>query len=72
MIKNIFRRRPFLVTRWRLWLSPQVSIRRHQVRFIKAVESLPDGRCRVQIVDEQDREYWVRLTDKQLRRISGW
>lgn len=54
-------RRPFLVTPWAIWIKPRLKIRYRNIRFYKEHGTDEAGRAILQVVDELDREYWVRL-----------
>lgn len=61
------KRRPLLALPWTIWLKPGVTIHKRAVLFVKEHGIDAQGRIRVQIVDDFDREYWLRLTRWQYR-----
>ena len=63
----MFKRRPFLVTPFSIWLKPRLKIRYRDILFYIEHEIDEQGRIHLQLVDEMDRAYWVRLTPKQYR-----
>jgi len=66
----MFNRRPFLVTPWSVWINPHLKIRYRFIKFYLEHGMDDQGRIRTQIVDEIDREYWVRLKPWQHRMLS--
>ncbi len=66
----MFKRRPLLVTPFSIWLKPRLKIRYRDILFYIEHETDEQGRIRLQLVDEMDRAYWVRLTPKQYRIFS--
>ena len=61
----MIKRRPLLLTPWTIWVKPRLKIRYHDIRFHLEHGTDDQGRIRVQIVDESDREYWLRMTPWQ-------
>lgn len=56
-----------LVTPWALWIKPHLKIKYIDIRFYKEHGTDEQGRIRLLIVDEMDREYWTRLKPWQYR-----
>ena len=52
----MLKKRPLLITPFSLWVKPGLKI-----RFFLEHGADEAGRMQLQIVDELDREYWVRL-----------
>lgn len=53
--------RPFLVTPWAIYIKPRLKVSYDTIwHFIEHGQD-EQGRQRIQIIDDQDREYWVRL-----------
>lgn len=62
---RLFNRRPFLITPWSIWIKPRLKI-----PFIAVWAALyrgedEQGRIRVELIDDFDRVYWLRLTPRQ-------
>jgi hypothetical protein len=55
------------VTPWAIWIKPRLKIRYRFIKFYLEHGTDEQGRVRVQIVDEIDRDYWVRLKPNQYR-----
>lgn len=66
----MFKRRPLFVTPFSIWLKPGLKIKCTDILFHLEHETDEQGRIRLQLVDEMDRAYWVRLTPKQYRIFS--
>jgi len=63
----MLKRRPLLVTPFSIWIKPRLKIRYIDVRFFKEHGADETGRIRIQLVDDIDREYWIRLKPFQYR-----
>lgn len=61
----MLKKRPFLVTPFSLWVKPRLKIPYRNIRFFLEHGTDEQGRIRLQVVDELDREYWTRLTRLQ-------
>lgn len=61
----MLKKRPFMVTPWAIWIKPRLKVKYIDIRFYKEHGTDEQGRQRLQIVDELDREYWTRLTRLQ-------
>lgn len=71
-MRNLLHRRPLLVLPWKIVVKPRFVIRRRNVDLVRLLEDLPDGRIRVEITDQFDRMYWVRLTRRQAWMVERW
>lgn len=61
----MLKKRPFMVTPWAIWIKPRLKLRYRYIKFYREHGTDEAGRIRLQIVDELDREYWVRLKPRQ-------
>lgn len=61
-------RRPLLVTPWSIWIKPGLQLKYRDIWHINELEKV-EGKTRLHILDEMDREYWVRVTPFQLKVI---
>jgi hypothetical protein len=57
----MLKRRPLLVTPWAIWIKLRLRIPYCTIRLYVEHGEDERGRTRMQIIDEFDREYWVRL-----------
>ena len=65
----MIRRRPMLVTPWSIWIKPRLRVKYIDIRFWKDLGMDENGKQKVQLVDELDREYFVRLSPRQYRML---
>ena len=63
---SMFKRRPFLVTPWAIWINPRLKLRCRYIKFWLDMGTDDRGRTIVKIVDEIDRDYWVRMSPRQM------
>lgn len=63
---------PLAVTWFAVWLSPFNRIRYSYIKFYQSHGIQDDGHILVEIVDEIDRQYFISMTDRQLRRLERW
>ena len=57
----MLKKRPLLITPFSLWIKPRLKIRFRDIRLFLEHGTDEQGRAILQVVDELDREYWVRL-----------
>lgn len=69
-IKLSRHRRPLYVTPWGIRIKWGLKIPYNHIAFYKDHGTDEQGRQRIQIVDEMDREYWVRLSRFQYRLFA--
>jgi hypothetical protein len=63
----MIKRRPLAVTPWFIWIKPRLKVRYIDIRFHREHGKDDQGKIRVQIVDDFDREYWIRLSPLRYR-----
>lgn len=63
----MLKKRPFLVTLWAIWIKPRLKIRYIDIRFHREHGKDDQGKILLQIVDDFDREYWVRMSPWRYR-----
>lgn len=61
----MIKRRPMMLTPFAIWIKPRLKIRYRYIKFYLEHGTDEQGRIRIQIVDEIDRDYWVRLNRRQ-------
>ncbi len=72
----MLKRRPFLVTPLAIWVNPRLKLRCRFIRLWLDMGTDDPGRTIAKIVDDLDRDYWVRMTPRhkmicQLHMRSG-
>lgn len=66
MVISFLSRRPFLVTPWSIWIKPGLKLKYRDIWHVNELEKV-GGKTRLHIIDEMDREYWIRLKPHQWR-----